>query len=382
MDFSITEEQSLIIDSFKKFLGSEIHPIVEKYKEDYFPKEKAKEIQKSMIDFGIVNGFMPEKLGGFNLETLTFGMMMFELAKVSPDIAITTLIHFASGKLMMITPKHLQDKYLSDFMSCDKIASVAMSEPGTGSDVSSASCQAVKDGDDYLISGEKMWISSGDYSDFLYCLVSVKEDGEDKGLGVILIDREHGYETTNIEKTALNSQSTAQAFMDNIKVPAENMVVEPGKALPVLFKLLSGSRPVVGLMALGCAQAAFEAALQYSLDRTQFGKPIAAKQLVQEKLATMTTKIEAAKLLCFKALNAIDNGARTDIDAAMAKWYATDIAIEVTNLASQLHGGNGITKEFPVEYFTRAARVFLVTEGTNDMQKLMIGRSLTGISAF
>ncbi|NMP14749.1 acyl-CoA dehydrogenase family protein [Thalassotalea sp. Y01] len=382
MDFSLDEMQTIAVDGFQKFLQAEIKPIAEQYRDKYINTELAKEIQAKLAPFGVVNGFLPEELGGFDMDLVTQGMLMHELAKVSPDIAITTLIYFASGKMVAATPEPLRSKYLDKFLSCELIASVAISEPGTGSDISSASCRAKQDGDYFVINGEKMWISSGDYSDFMYVLVNVTE-GDETGLAVFLVDRnEHGYETTNIDKTALNSQSTAQVFFDNCRVPKENMVAAPGKGLKMLLTLLQSSRPIVGLMSMGIAQAAFDEALQYALDRSQFGKPIAAKQIVQEKLAEMITKIEAGKLMAYRALDCIAKGKRSDIDAAMAKWYCTDMACEIVDEATKIHGGNGITREFPVEYMARAAKVFRVTEGTNEIQKLMIGRAITGLNAF
>jgi alkylation response protein AidB-like acyl-CoA dehydrogenase len=146
--------------------------------------------------------------------------------------------------------------------------------------------------------------------------------------------------------------------------------------------MLASSRPLVGLMALGIAQAALEESIQYSLDRTQFGKPIAGHQLISAKLAEMSTKIEAGKLMAFRALSAIDNKERSDIHSAMAKWFCTELACEVVNDAMQIHGGNGITREFPIEYMYRSVRLFPFTEGTTEIQKLSIGRSLTGVAAF
>ncbi len=382
MDFSLDETQTIAIDGFRKFLNAEIKPISDEYRDKYMPTELAKDIQKKLAPFGVVNGFLPEELGGFDMDAVTMGLLMHELARVSPDIAITTLIYFASGKMLSGTPEPLRSKYLDRFLECDLIASVAISEPGTGSDISSATCRAKPDGDDYLINGEKMWISSGDYSDFMYVLVNVTE-GDETGLAVFLVDREeHGYQTTNIEKTALNSQSTAQVFFDNCRVPKENMVAPPGQGLKMLLTLLQSSRPIVGLMAMGIAQAAFDETVKYALDRVQFGKPIAAKQIIQEKLAEMKTKIEAGKLIAFRALDCIDQKKRADIDSAMAKWFCTDLACDIVDEATKIHGGNGITREFPVEYMARAVKVFRVTEGTNEIQKLMIGRAITGLNAF
>ncbi len=381
MDFSYTEEQQMAIDGFRRFLDAEIRPIATEYKDRYIPKELALEIQSKLAPYGVVTGIIPEQYGGMGLPSLTVGMLMHELARVSPDIAITTLIYIAAGKLLPITPQHLLDKYQDRFNQCEICGSVAMSEPDVGSDPSAVKLKAVRDGDNYVLNGEKLWISSGGYSDFLYCLARAT-GGEKEGLTLFLVDREHGYETANIEKTALNSQSTAQVSFSDVRVPADHMIGEPGQALKILFGLLGGSRPMVGLMALGIAQAAMDEAVKYAQDRTQFGAPIGTKQMIQDKVATMATQIEAGKLLCFRALHALDLGENTQITSAMAKWYATELACEIVNSAVQIHGGNGITREYPVEYMQRAVRVFPFTEGTTEIQKLMIGREILGLSAF
>jgi alkylation response protein AidB-like acyl-CoA dehydrogenase len=339
------------------------------------------DIQRSLSDFGVGTGVIAEELGGMGLDALTMGLLQFELAKVSPDIAITSLIQMTVGKLLPLIPDHIKADYVGPVLTGQKLGCVGMSEPGAGSQVTAVNCRARQDGDDYLINGEKMWISSGGYSDFIMLLARFNDDPVG-GLGLILVDREHGYETSDIKKMGLNSQSTAIVTFQDVRVPASNLMVEPGKAMKALLTLLASSRPIVGLMALAIADAALEEAVQYSQDRVQFGKPIAGHQLICAKLGEMATKVQAGKLMSYRALSAIDNGERSDVHSAMAKWFGTDLACEVVAEAMQIHGGNGITCEFPIEYMYRSVRAFMVTEGTTEIQKLAIGRSLTGIDAF
>ena len=381
MDFTLSEEQQMIVDSLGKYARNELKPISEEYRDLLIPKEKMHEIQQRLLDFGIGVGVVSEELGGMGLDAVTMGLLQFEVARVSPDIAITSLIQMTVGKLLPLVPDHLRAQYVDPVIAGEKLGCVGMSEPGAGSQVTAVNCRARLDGDDYVINGEKMWISSGDYSDFIFLLARFNDDPVG-GLGLILVDREHGYETTNIKKMGLNSQSTAQVFFQDVRVPASNLMVEPGKAMKALLTLLASSRPIVGLMALAIADAALEEAVQYSKDRVQFGKPIAGHQLVSAKLGEMATKVQAGKLMSFRALSAIDNGERSDVYSAMAKWFGTELACEIVGEAMQIHGGNGITCEFPIEYMYRSVRPFMVTEGTNEIQKLAIGRSLTGIDAF
>ena len=381
MDFTLTEEQQLIVDSLGKYAENELNPIAQQYRDQLLPKARLLEIQQSLVDFGVGVGAVSEELGGMGLDALTMGLLQFEVAKVSPDIAITSLIQMTVGKLFPLVPEHLREQYVEPVLSGEKLGSVAMSEPGAGSQITAVGCRAKLDDEEYVINGEKMWISSGGYSDFIFLLARFNDDPVG-GLGLILVDREHGYETSNIEKMGLNSQSTAIVSFQDVRVPVGNLMVEPGKAMKALLTMLASSRPIVGLMALAIAEASLEAAVQYARDRQQFGKPIAGHQLICAKLGEMATKIVAGKLMSYRALSAIDNGERADVYSAMAKWFGTELACEVVAEAMQVHGGNGITKDFPIEYMYRSVRPFMVTEGTNDIQKLAIGRSLTGIDAF
>jgi len=381
MDFTLTEEQQMIVDSLRKYAQNELKPIAKDYRDRLIPKEKMLEIQRGLLDFGGGVGVVSEDLGGLGLDAITMGLLQFEIARVSPDIAVTSLIQMTIGKLLPLVPDHLRAQYVKPVLAGEKLGCVGMSEPGAGSQVTAVGCRAKLDGDEYLINGEKMWISSGDYSDFIFLLARFNDDPVG-GLGLILVDRDHGYQTTNIEKMGLNSQSTAQVFFQDVRVPASNLMVAPGSAMKALLTLLASSRPIVGLMALAIADAALEEAVQYSKDRVQFGKPIAGHQLIAAKLGEMATKVEAGKLMSFRALSAIEKQERPDVYSAMAKWFGTELACEVVAEAMQIHGGNGITCEFPIEYMYRSVRPFMVTEGTNEIQKLAIGRSLTGIDAF
>ena len=297
------------------------------------------------------------------------------------DLAVTALIQNIIGKLIRYVPEAIRPGYISDVLEVNRLGCVGMSEPDAGSQVTAVRCRAVEDGDDYVINGEKLWISNGGYSDFMFLLARFNDDPVG-GLGLILVERKDGYETRDIEKMGLNSQSTAQVSFQDVRVPKTNLMVAPGEAMKTLFISLAGSRPLVSLMALGVAQAALDESVRYAQDRTQFGKPIAGHQLISAKIGEMATKVEAGKLLALKALSQVDRGERSDLSAAMSKWFGTQMACEVVAEAMQIHGGNGITKEYPIEYMYRAVRPFMVTEGTNEVQKLSIGRALTGIDAF
>jgi alkylation response protein AidB-like acyl-CoA dehydrogenase len=381
MDFQLSEEQSLLIDGFQKFLDRDAKPLALRYRDQLIPVDEMRSIQRAMTDFGVGAGVIDERLGGMGVDAVTTGLLIHELSRCSPDLAVTALIQNIIGKLIRYVPEALRPLYISDVLEVNRLGCVGMSEPDAGSQVTAVRCRAVEDGDDYVINGEKLWISNGGYSDFMFLLARFNDDPVG-GLGLILVERKDGYETRDIEKMGLNSQSTAQVSFQDVRVPKTNLMVAPGEAMKTLFISLAGSRPLVSLMALGVAQAALDESVRYAQDRTQFGKPIAGHQLISAKIGEMATKVEAGKLLALKALSQVDRGERSDLSAAMSKWFGTQMACEVVAEAMQIHGGNGITKEYPIEYMYRAVRPFMVTEGTNEIQKLSIGRALTGIDAF
>lgn len=381
MTFHYSEEQELLLQGFRKFLEKEVQPLAERFRDQLIPVEDMRRIQRAMSDFGVGAGVVDVELGGLGVDAVTSGLLQFELSRVSPDVAVTSLIQMITGKLLNFVPATFRDQVAADVLAVNRFGCVGMSEPDAGSQVTAVRCRAVEEADHYVINGEKLWISNGGYSDFLFLLARFNDDPVG-GLGLIMVNRDQGYETSDIEKMGLNSQSTAQVVFQDVRVPKEQLMVAPGDAMKTLFVSLAGSRPVVALMALGVAQASLDASVMYAQDRVQWGKPIAGHQLISAKLGEMATKIEAGKLLALSALAQVDRKERSDTAAAMAKWFGTEMACEVVAEAMQIHGGNGITKEYPIEYMYRAVRPFMVTEGTNEIQKLSIGRALTGIDAF
>ena len=381
MDFSLSEEQQIAVDSFRRFLDDEIRPAIEQYDDTFMPRDVMQALLKKLLPFGMGNGLSSEEDGGLGLDPVTVGLLFEELARVSPDVAVVVLIQMEAGLLLGAGSDKLKTQYLGPLLEGDKFGSIGISEPGVGSNIAEIKCRARADGGDYLISGEKQWISSGHYSDFNICVARVS-DQPDAGLGLFVVDREHGYESRNIPKMALNRQSTAQLFFDDIRVPNENVLIPPGQGLKRLMTLLEGSRPLVGLMAVGIGQAALDHSISYARERRQHGKPIAAHQLIQARVAEMAVKLEASRLMLYKALDQVGRGVRSDLQSGMAKYFATEAACEITRHALAIHGGNGVTREFPVEELYRLAPILTVTEGTPEMQKLVVGRSLLGMPAF
>lgn len=381
MDFSYSEEQQVALDSFHRFVASEIRPLVDKYDDEAMPRAEVLEALRRLSEFGVGNGLGPSQYGGLELDALTAGLLFEALAVVSPDLCVPALIQMEAGLLLAAGSEQIKDEYLGPTLRAERIGCIAISEPAVGSNISEIKCRARRDGSDYLLTGEKQWISNGHYSDYCICVAQVMGD-EPEGLALFVVDRDWGYESRNIKKMAMNRQSTAQLFFSDVRVPESHLLFPAGEGLRRLMVLLGGSRPFVGLMALGIAQAALDASIAYAQDRSQHGKAIAGHQLIQSRVAEMAVKIEAARLMLYKALDQVSRGERSDLQSGMAKYFATEMACEVTRHALAIHGGNGVTPEYPVEELYRLAPILTVTEGTPEIQKLIIARQLLGVAAF
>ena len=380
MDFSISEDDRLFIDAFRRYLQGEVAPFAQT-PDEFMDKETVREALIGLLDYGMGNGLVSEDLGGMGLSPVTLGLLFMELAKTTPDLAIVVLIQLESGQLLSHGTEAQRSRYLAPLLAGEKFGCIGISEPGAGSNIAEIQTRARKVAGGYSISGEKQWISNGHYSDFIICVARVNEQPQ-AGLALFIVDREAGYETRNIPKMALNRQSTAAVFFDEVFVPEENLLVAEGEGLKQLLTLLEGSRPLVGLLALAVAEKAYEQACDYALERKQHGKVIAGHQLIQGRIADMAVDIEAARLMLFSALDKIARAERSDLQSAMAKYFATEASLRVVRHAMAIHGGNGVTTEFPVSELYRIAPILAVTEGTAEMQQLIIARSLLGVSAF
>lgn len=383
MNFQMTEEQILAVDQLRKFMDNELEPAVRKYvdHDEFIPKDRMKEFIKSLIQFGLVTAPHSEEIGGLGLDYTTHLRLYEEVAFSSIDLALPILIHVGGVEfLKKLAPEHIKKRYLPGLLNGDLMQSFCISEPAVGSNVADVGTRAIKDGDHYIINGEKTWITNGEYCDFLICTARTS-DGPN-GLTHFLVDREeHGFETRGIRKIALNSQSTAQVFFDDVRVPATNIIGELGEGLRNTLTAFEQARLHMAAWGYGLARRALHESIKYAQERDQHGKPIAAHQLIAEKIAVMATEVDAARLLTLRAADMIDRGMRCDRECSMAKWYGTELAVRAGRAAVQIHGGNGVTKEFIVERLAREGIVAPIPDGTTEIQKLVVARSLTGVSA-
>ena len=374
-----TEEQIMACDSLRRFLDDQIEPEYLKVKDAPFEKEVIQGFMTRLAEFGLTSAPHPEEAGGMGLDWTTHLMLFEEVGVTAIDIALPILINVVAGEILLkLGSDEIRKKYIGPLLAGEITASMGISEPNVGSDVAAVKTRARRDGDDWVINGEKTWITNGRFSDFLICTCAT-----DEGLTHILVDRkEHGYETRDIKKMGLNAQSTAQIFLDDVRVPIANTIGEVGRGLQQTLVVFERARVHMAMWGISLARRALEESIRYAQERNQHGKQIAGHQLIADKIAVMATEIDAARLLTFRAAGMIDRGERCDKECAMAKWYGTEIAVNATRQAVQIHGGNGVTTDFIVERLAREAIIGPIPDGTTEIQKLLIARTLTGVQAF
>lgn len=380
MDFALSDDQRMLLGEWRKAIDRDIAPVTKQHLDSFIPKETASALLKKTGEFGIGNGWVPEEGGGLGLDFLTSGLLYEELSRTSPDLAgLAFVAEGAALKLFRTGSEEMKARYLPGLLSGDLIGCSAISEPGIGSSVREMRTKAVRDGKNYRISGEKLWISNASIADLT---ILVAKTGEQE-FTMFLVDREqHGFKTAEISKLGLNGWSLGQIVLEDVVVPEENILGGLGGGLRETMKGFERSRCFISTLALGIAQASLDESLKYVKERHAFGKPIGGHQLVQGLLAEMVSDIDASRLLLYRALWMLSSGDRCTQEAAVAKSFVTEAAQRVTSKAVQIHGAFGISKEFPLERHFRNARMLTLPDGTTQINHLIIGRSLTGIDAF
>lgn len=377
MDFSFTEEQLIFQDSLKKFLQREVEPIVDEYEhKETFPVH----LFRRCGEMGYLGIVYPEELGGSGLDYVTFCLMAEELGKVNSGIAgcIMAQCSIATQPIYLMGTEEQKEKFLKPAIRGEKIGCFGLTEPGAGSDAAGIQTSAKKDGEYYILNGSKTFITNSTYSDYAVVAAKTNKDKGAHGISVFLVEAgAKGFtKGRKIHKLGNRSQETGELLFDDCRVHESCRLGKEGEGFNTLMKALNGGRMVVGARAIGIAQAAFDAALQYSKERVQFGKPIKKFQLIAEKLARMAMEIDAARLLIYRAAWLKDNGKDHVKAASMAKLKATETAVWASSEALQIFGGYGYTVEFPAERYFRDARVTTIIEGTSEIQINIISGKL------
>lgn len=380
MDFSPTEEQSMIIDSARAFVQKELMPHEDQVEElRKVPDELFDQIKKKSIEVGFFAANIPEEFGGGGLDTLSFTLLEREFGWVS--YALHYIVHRPSNILQAGTAEQIET-YLKPTVRGERLDCIAMTEPGAGSDLSAMKTKAVQDGDDYLISGSKHFISFGVRADYviLFAVTGVEETarGPRNQISAFLVDKgTAGFDWREGPAcTSHRGYDHAELFFDNCRVNARQMLGGPGEGFELAREWLSPARLSVAALAVGRAKRVFEMSAEWAATRKQFGQTIGRFQGTGFKIADMATEIAAADMLTLKSAWKHDQGTMTDRDAAMAKVFATEMLGRVTDHAVQIFGGMGLTNELPIERFWRDARLERIWDGTSEIQRHIIARSI------
>jgi alkylation response protein AidB-like acyl-CoA dehydrogenase len=386
-----TDEQRAITEMVRQFVDEQVIPIAEEFDhEDKFPEA----VVEQMKELGLFGVTIPEEYGGMGLDLTTYAMIVEELSRGWISISGVVNTHFIGSYLLMKFGSDEQKEYFLPKMATGEIrAAFSLSEPGLGSDVQAISTRAKKDGDDWLINGTKMWVTNGLRSGVVFVLAKSdpEADPPHRGMTCFVCEKEPGAETNSgefaglsippkIKKMGYKGVESTELVFEDYRCPSTRILggEEAGlnKGFAQMMDALEVGRVNVAARGVGIAQRALELALRYSQERKTFGKPIAEHQAIQFKLADMGTKVEAARLLTLKAARMKDAGERSDLEAGMAKLFASETGKEVVEESFRIHGGYGYSKEYEIERLYRDAPLLLIGEGTSEIQKMVIGRTL------
>jgi len=381
MDFEVPEEIEQVRDEIRRFGENEIDPVATEYDEN---EEYPWEVMEKAQEAGLLGSNIPVEYGGVGYSPVENAILVEELFSIDPGIALCiTSTAFGADAIIEFGTEDQKEEYLAPIAEGDAIMGAAISEPDVGSDVSSVSTRAEKDGDEWVINGNKMWITNGTVGDFFVVLCDTNPDASSRysGFSQIIIESDRdGFEADKITgKMGIRASDTAELIFDDVRVPEENLVGTRGAGFMQLMQFFDETRSMVAAQGVGIAKGAYERALEYAQQREQFGQPIAEFQAIQHKLADMATTTEAARQLTYKSAWSVENkDEQLTSLASMAKEYASRIAVEVADEAVQIHGGSGYVNDFDVERFYRDAKITQIYEGTTEIQKNIIARELLG----
>jgi acyl-CoA dehydrogenase len=380
MEFGLSEEQRQIRDEITRFAENEIVPVAQEYDdEEKYPHD----VIDKASEMGLTGAYIPMEYGGAGYSILDTAIITEELFSYDPGIGLSIVsTSFGCEAIMNFGTEDQKERFLEPVAMGEMISGAAISEPDTGSDVSSVSTKAEKDGDEWVINGNKMWITNGSIGNFFVVLCKTNPDAEGRynGFSQIIVESDRdGFEADKITgKLGIRASDTAELIFDNVRVPEENLVGTKDAAFMQQMQFFDETRTAVAAQGVGIAKGATRAALEYAQDREQFGKSISEFQAIQHKLAEMATDTEAARNLTYKSAWKVDQGEDITKLASMAKEYASRVAVDVADEAVQIHGGAGYVNDFPVERFYRDAKITQIYEGTSEIQKNVIAREMLG----
>ena len=376
IDFSLTEEQKALQDLARKFALNEIRPIAAKCDEH---SEMPMDVFQKAWENGLMNEFIPTELGGLGLGCIDSCLLIEQMAYGCPGIATSLFCNtLALAPVLVGGSAEQKQRVFSGFANTFQLASFCLSEPNAGSDVAGLSTKVTKDGSDYILNGAKQWITNAGYASTFTVFATLDSSKGHKGICAFIVDAKSNGITLGKkeDKMGQRASDTRAVIFDNVRVPKENLLGAEGEGFIIAMKALDRTRPAIAAMATGASQAALDYALNYSKERTAFGKPISQNQGISFLLADMERDIVASRLLTLNAAWKIDQNLNASRDSSIAKLFATDSAMRITTDAVQVYGGYGYTKEYPVEKLMRDVKVMQIFEGANQIQRLVIAKEL------
>ena len=373
MNFQLTREQELVKQMVREFAINEVKPIAAEIDEtERFPMENVEKMAK----LGMLGIPFSTEYGGAGGDTLSYIIAVEELSKVCGTTGVIVSAHtsLCASLIEQFGNKDQKDRYLADLATGRKLGAFGLTEPGAGTDAAGQQTIAVLDGDNYILNGSKIFITNGGVADTFIIFAMTDKSKGTRGISAFIVEKNfEGFSIGKKEdKLGIRASSTTELVMSNCIVPKENLIGQEGKGFGIAMKTLDGGRIGIAAQALGIAEGAFEEAVNYMKERKQFNRPLAAFQGLQWMIAEMDTKIEAAKHLVYKAAWLKDNKLPYTVEAARAKLFAAEVAMDVTTKAVQIFGGYGYTKEYPVERMMRDAKITEIYEGTSEVQKMVI----------
>ena len=377
MNFNLTEEHIMIRDAAKDFAKTELLPgVIERDENQTFPAEQIKKLG----ELGFMGMMVDPKYGGAGMDTISYVLAMEELSKVDASASVVVSVNnsLVCWGLEKYGTEKQKQKYLVPLAKGEIIGAFCLSEPEAGSDATSQQTTAVDMGDHYLLNGTKNWITNGNTASVYIVIAQTNPDKGHRGINALIVEKDMpGFEVGLKEnKLGIRGSDTHSLLFNDVKVPKENLIGDDGFGFKFAMSTLSGGRIGIASQALGIASGAYELSLEYSKQRKAFGKAISEHQAIAFKLADMATEIEAARLLCLKSAWLKDNKMNFDKESAMAKVFASEVAMKTTTEAVQIHGGYGFVKEYHVERLMRDAKITQIYEGTSEIQRIVISRSI------
>jgi len=377
MQLELNEQQKMIQKMVREFSEKNIAPLAAEIdKTEEFPHKTLKEMAK----LGLLGVIVPAEYSGAGLDTVSYTIVVEEISRKCASTGVITSVHnsLCAWPILKYGTEEQKKKYLPILGKGEKIGAFAATEPNAGSDLGAMATTAVLKGNKYIINGDKTFITSGSDAGIIIIFAVTDKSAGPKGISAFIVENTFkGYKVGSIfEKLGINASGTSELIFEDMEVPKENLLGKEGEGFKIALSTLDGGRIGIAAQAVGIAQAALDECIEYSKQRQQFGKPIASKQAIQWMIADMATSIEAARFLVYNAAFKKDQGARISKEAAMAKLFASEMAMDAAIKAVQIHGGYGYTKEYTVERLFRDAKITEIYEGTSEVQRLVISGSL------